>query len=133
MSLKEKLFGHWDKLPSTPINFNGVWRNELNSQMTISVDKNGLITGTYQPGIADGIADNTHPLVGFANNDLISFSVDFEYQHMICGWTGHFVQEQNTQYIKTQWNLVKNHERQEFSMEEWGSTHCGSNTFKRVG
>ncbi len=132
MGLK-KIFGHWDKTVISVTNFNGIWRNELNSQMTIHVDESGRVSGVYQVGSTDGISEVTHPLVGFANGDLICFTVDFEHQRMVCSWSGHIVQEQNSTFIKTQWNLVKHNERQEFSMETWGATHCGSNSFKRVG
>ncbi len=132
MNIK-KLFKKWDETPTSASNFNGVWRNELNSEMTIHIDDAGRVTGVYSPGVDNSISENNHPLVGFANGDLISFAVDFEHQHMVCSWTGHIVVEQNTDVIKTQWNLVKHIGREEFSMESWGATHSGSNSFKRVG
>lgn len=132
MNLK-RLFKRWDESPASASNFNGVWRNELNSEMTITVEESGRIFGEYRPGAADGVSDSSHPLVGFANGDLITFSVDFEHHKMVCSWTGHAVTEQNSDVIKTQWNLVKHLDGEEFSMETWGATHCGSNSFKRVG
>ncbi len=132
MNLK-RLFKRWDDTPISVTNFSGVWRNELNSEMTIDVDEKGAVTGSYCPGATNNLSENRHPLVGFANGDLICFTVDFEHLHMVCSWTGHVIQEHNIDVIKTHWNLVKNLDREEFSMETWGATHNGSNSFKRVG
>ncbi len=129
----KKMFKKWDDTSVNATNFNGVWRNELNSEMSITVDELGRISGEYCPNRGSASSDNIHRLVGFANGNLVSFTVDFGHQHMVCSWTGHSAVELNTDVIKTQWNLVKNNGSEEFSMETWGATHCGSNTFKRVG
>lgn len=132
MNIK-KLFKKWDEVPVNATNFSGVWRNELNSEMTLHVDETGRISGVYRPGTPDGVSETSHPVLGFANGDLICFTVDFEHNQMVCSWTGHAAQELNSDVIKTQWNLVKHLNGEEFSMETWGATHCGSNSFKRVG
>ncbi len=131
MNLK-KLFGKWDELPEIPFLFSGLWCNELNSEMTLLVDEKGRVSGSYSA--VNGTGNRTsHAVTGFANGDLIGFTVDFTHGNMICSWTGHAVKESGNDVIKTQWNLVKTLEGEDFAIETWGATHCGSNTFKRVG
>lgn len=131
MNLKS-IFGKWDELPEVPFLFSGIWRNELHSDMTLLVDEKGLVSGTYALTSENGTRQ-TFLVTGFANGPLIGFTVDFSHGNIICSWTGHAVKESGGDVIKAQWNLVKTLEGEDFAIETWGATHCGSNTFKRVG
>ncbi len=131
MNLK-KLFSKWDEMPDLPFNFTGIWRNEQNSEMTIHTDEKGNLSGSYASAAESGVR-STHALTGFVNGDLIGFTVDFGRGHMVCCWTGHAVSEFGSESIVTQWNLVKRLDGEDFALETWGATHCGSNIFKRIG
>ncbi len=127
------LFKRWDRDTSKVIDFNGVWRNELGSEMTITVGKDGKVTGTYHPGKEEAHCQGYHELVGFVNQNLISFTVDFQHNHMITSWTGHYVDDNHRGQINTLWHLVKSVQEHDLPLEAWGSLYTGGNTFKRVG
>jgi Avidin family len=41
----------------------GTWYNQLGSKLTIEVDGDGVIRGTYRPGTG-AVAGNTYPVAG---------------------------------------------------------------------
>jgi hypothetical protein len=126
-------FKRWDADTSLPItDFNGIWRNELDSEMEISVGEHGRVTGIYRSAEADENCRGEHELVGFANENMITFSVDFEHNHILTSWTGHFVNDGGVDEIKTLWHLVKSVQEHDLPLEAWGSVYTGSNVFKRV-
>lgn len=125
-------FKRWDYDTTPIINFNGIWRNELGSEMELQVGDHGRVKGVYRPGKDETLVQGEHELVGFVNQNLITFSVDFEHHHILTSWTGHAVKDGREETIKTLWNLVKHIHEPDLPVEAWGSVYSGANFFNRV-
>ena len=105
-----KHFSSIKKLASTPppsVNFDGTWKNELTSSMTIKV-VNGVVTGKYSTGVGAPQPGEEFDIVGFASGDLISFTVNFGVYGSLASWVGQHTVEGGLEVIKTMWLLTKN-------------------------
>ncbi len=85
-------FKRWDADTAQPItDFNGIWRNELDSEMEITVGPHGRVTGVYRSAEADANCRGEHELVGFVNENMITFAVDFEHNHILTSAPSRFI------------------------------------------
>lgn len=112
------------------VNFNGVWRNELNSDMTLKVVR-GKVTGRYRTGVGQPGPTEQFPLVGFAAADQISFTVNFSKYGSLTSWVGQHTIEDGKGVIKTMWLLSKNVADLEEPRQIWGSVLTGYDNFVR--
>ncbi len=126
------MFKRWDIETSNAVNFNGIWRNELGSEMELRVTPPNKIEGIYRPGSAESFCKGEHKIKGFYNDNLISFVVDFDHHSMLCSWTGHYITDGNEGYISTLWHLVKSELEHDLPLEAWGSVYAGANRFNKI-
>lgn len=94
------------------------WENELGSIAKITVDSNGNVTGTYTDGSGSGASG---PLVGFCNENAISFTVGWTGFKTITSWSGTW----NNKQIVTLWYLVNG------ASSAWNNTNAGTDTFTK--
>ncbi len=127
-----KMFQRWDIETNNAVNFNGIWRNELNSEMELRGTPPNKIEGVYRPSSQESYCKGEHQLKGFFNDNLISFVVDFEHHSMLASWTGHYVTDGNEGYLNTMWHLVKSELEHDLPLEAWGSVYTGTNRFVKV-
>jgi len=110
---------------TAPFNFTGTWRNELNSTMELSQTASSL-TGTYKSYVNKGKKPSAEgPVIGFANGNLIAFSVNYVNFSSISSWVG-------THYggkIETLWYL----DQTVAHGSEWDSINAGADVFHKVG
>lgn len=105
-------------------NPSGTWINELGSTMSVTLQSNNVITGSYISGSARG------PLNGFINSTgsdsvvVYSFSVNWGNYASVTGWTGTCRMKNGVPTIKTLWNLARVK-----SANEWDNILAGSDTF----
>jgi hypothetical protein len=92
------------------------WKNELGSIANIKVDSSGSVTGTYTDGSGSGA---TGPLVGFCNDNAITFTVAWTGFKTITSWSGTW----NNKSITTLWYLVDG------ASSAWNNTNAGTDTF----
>lgn len=115
--------------PAT-FDFNGHWKNELNSYMDLTVDKDNNVTGTYVSAVtgAGGPSPET-PLSGTITGDLISFTVN--WGEAITSWVGHGVFENAQPRIVTLWYMVMAVSDETNPQQQWKTTMAGADEFAR--
>ena len=126
-------FSSVKKLASAPppnVNFEGTWKNELTSDMTIQV-VDGRVTGTYRTGVGEPDPAEEFDLVGFASGDQISFTVNFGEYGSLTSWVGQHTVENGTEVIKTMWLLSKNVPDQDEPKNLWAAVLTGYDNFTR--
>lgn len=128
---------HFSRIKSTAgapvptVNFNGKWRNELNSEMNLTVDVQGNVTGKYKTGVGTPAPTEEFNLVGFASGDLLSFTVNFGAYGSLTSWSGQHTVENKTEVIKTMWLLARNVKDPDEPANLWGAVLVGYDNFQR--
>jgi len=128
-----KHFSSIKKLASIPapgINFDGTWKNELSSDMTIKV-VGGHVSGKYRTGVGAPTPAEEFDIVGFVSGDQISFSADFGKYGSLASWVGQHTTENGVEVIKTLWLLSKNVADANEPKNIWGSVLTGYDNFIR--
>lgn len=113
------------------VNFNGVWRNELHSEMRLTLDAQGGVTGKYKTGVGTPGPVEECDLVGFASGDLLSFTVIFGAYGSLACWAGQHTVENGAEVIKTLWLMTRDVQDPDEPSNLWGATWTGANTFRR--
>ncbi len=116
--------------PAPSVNFDGTWKNELTSDMTIKVTA-GKVTGKYRTGVGDPTPAEEFDLVGFAAGDQISFTVNFSKYGSLTSWVGQHTMEGGIGVIKTMWLLSRNVADPDEPKNLWGSVLTGYDNFVR--
>lgn len=108
----------------------GTWHNEHGSQMTIEVDDEGRLWGSFRSGV--GLAPNGErfDVTGFASGGLIAFSVDFSRYDTVTSFAGHYLIEEGRPVIRAMW-LMSSSPGSAAQGEGWKCTWTGSDTFQR--
>lgn len=117
--------------PAPTVNFNGKWRNELHSEMTLTVDGQGNVTGKYKTGVGTPAPSEEFDLVGFASGDLLSFTVNFGAYASLTSWSGQHTEQNGTEMIKTMWLLARNVNDPNEPRSLWGAVLTGHDNFQR--
>ncbi len=108
-------------------NFNGVWKNELGSIMTLKVQGN-IISGSYKTAESGGGGPlPPHPLVGCVDGNLISFTVNWIDKAAITAWVGQLTDATG---IFTLWQMTL--KVNDPPHDIWESVLAGSDTFIKV-
>ncbi len=94
------------------------WKNELKSEMTVSIDGAGLVSGTYTTAVGCG-AGRARPLTGICNGYAVSFTVNWQECASVTAWSGTY----SSGSISTLWHLVL------AKQPSWDSTIAGADTF----
>jgi hypothetical protein len=111
--------------------FAGVWRNELNSEMELTVAGTS-VTGKYRTGVGLPTPAEEFDLVGFISDDQISFTVNFGRYGSLTSWVGQQTRESGTGIIKTLWLLSRNVADDDEPTKLWGSVLAGADDFRRI-
>jgi hypothetical protein len=117
--------------PVPSVNFNGKWHNELHSEMTLTVDAQGNVSGKYRTGVGTPGSTEEFELVGFASGDLLSFTVNFGSYGSLTSWAGQHTTEGGTEVIKTLWLLARNVKDPDEPANLWGAALTGYDNFQR--
>jgi hypothetical protein len=114
------------------IDFAGVWKNELKSEMTLEV-KGNVVTGKYRTAVGAPGEYEEFDITGTVNGDLISFIVSWGKYGSITAWVGqHSVDESGeNDFLETNWQLVKNIGEAAEPKALWGDVITGSDVFTR--
>lgn len=115
-------------------NLTGIWRNQLNSTLTVSQRGRGLLVGDYRSGVG------VPPAVSYAVFGMYDEGTNLIYWRVLWRnnvsnfnsstvWIGqYFPAEGNGDIIVTNWLLTS---QVKSSRDSWGSTRVGSDTFVR--
>ena len=116
---------------SSEVNFDGVWRNELKSEMELKTNANGTIYGEYKTAVGAPGKTEKFELTGFVSGDLISFTVNFCNYGSLTSWAGQLTTEDGVEVIKTMWLLARNIKDADEHEDIWGAILTGYDNFKR--
>lgn len=109
----------------------GAWRNQLGSFLTVEVDDDGVIRGTFHTGTGS-TPDKTYPVVGFCDADrigmfmVLGFVVNWSDNQSITVWSGLYDAEAGT--IDATWLMTS----ETGSADEWKATMVGHDVFRRA-
>ena len=117
--------------PAPTVDFNGKWRNDLNSEMDLVVDSAGGVAGVYRTGVGSPTPTEEFPLTGFVSGDLLSFSVNFGKYGSVTSWVGQHTVQGGGERIRTMWHLAQNVIDKHEPTHLWGAVLSGSDTFRR--
>lgn len=117
--------------PSPTVNFNGKWRNDLKSEMDLTIDAAGSVKGTFTTGVGSPGPTQKFDLVGFASGDLLSFTVNFGKFGSLTSWAGQHTIEGGVERVMTMWLLARNVKDSDEPADLWGAVLTGSNMFHR--
>lgn len=114
------------------VNFNGLWRNELSSEMELAVDKaTGNVAGVYRTGVGTPQPTEDFELVGFAAGDLLSFTVNFGKYGSLTSWSGQSTAVGGVTVIKTMWLMAENVPDADEPSKLWSAMLTGADNFRR--
>ena len=111
------------------VDFSGSWRNQLGSQMDLTVSGNS-ISGQYQSAVSGESGPITGDLVGFINGDLISFVVNWP-SAAITAWVGQMINDNGYDVIITLWQMTMNVSETDEPTGMWQSILAGTDRFHR--
>lgn len=117
--------------PGPSINFSGTWLNELGSTMEL-IQAGSSLTGFYRSAVSGTGDAVVGELAGWADGDLVSFTVNWERTASLTAWTGQLVGAGAGQRLKTMWLLVQNVEDPAEASGLWNATLVGADTFRRI-
>jgi hypothetical protein len=108
----------------------GTWYNQLGSELTIEVDGQGTIRGTYRPGTG-AVAGNTYPVTGSfdphptGKATVVGFVVDWTEVHCVTVWSGQY--HHGDRAIRATWLMATETD----AADEWKSTFVGHDVFRQ--
>lgn len=111
---------------------NGTWHNQHNSELILSVDEQGVVSGTFSPGLSSNEKAREFPVVGRAENGVVGFVVVFHGFGSITSWTGQLTNISEDRFadtLHTSWHMaidVGNSENQ-----LWKAMITGADNFVR--
>ncbi len=120
-------------LSGGPPNFQGKWRNRLDSEMELAVDMSGELTGTYRTGVGKPSPTEEFDLKGFVSGDLLVFCVNFGRYGSLTSWAGQHIRDDNgNEVIYTLWHLARNVRDEDEPDELWAGIIAGANEYRRT-
>lgn len=117
--------------PAPSVDFSGKWFNQRGSEMELVVD-GSLVTGVYKTKVGSPDDKDLFYLVGFATDDIISFTVNFGAFSTLTSWAGQLAKEGNEpEIIHTTFVAAIDISESEEPDVIWGGVRTGSDFFRR--
>ncbi|KAG9468217.1 hypothetical protein GDO78_023224 [Eleutherodactylus coqui] len=115
-------------------NLAGQWKNNLGSNMTISVLSDGMLSGSYLTSVSTTnktIVES--PLVGYQQlngHPTFGFTVQWAFSNSITVFTGQCYRDESGKlFLKTMWLLRSESEE---IKDDWAKTRVGYNIFEKL-
>ena len=108
----------------------GEWVNERGSAVTLSCE-DGRLKGVYQTNVGQPDKGQSFPLIGWAEGDNVSFTVNFKGYGSITAWVGQIEVVNAQEQLKTLWHLTRNIEDAAEADDMWKSVTAGASVFTR--
>ena len=118
--------------PATAHSLDGIWVNEAGSAVAFSVADDGRISGDYRTELGAPDSGARFPLTGWAQRDVVSFSVSFTNFGSITSWSGQISEDRDGDYIRTLWHLSRDVADEAEEEDLWQSITAGAAVFRRV-
>ena len=116
---------------SAKVDFSGHWRNQRGSSIELAVDDQGRVIGTFRTAVGVPSPKESFPLCGFADGDLIAFSVSFGLHESVTAWAGQHTVIGGRERIETLWHLARNIPDEDEDRALWAAIVAGADTFER--
>ena len=113
------------------VDFSGHWRNQRGSSIELAVDDRGRLSGTFRTAVGVPAPDEGFPLCGFAQGDLIAFSVGFGVHESVTAWAGQHTVVNGRERIETLWHLARNIPDEDEDRALWAAVLAGADSFER--
>ena len=110
----------------------GLWVNEAGAAVKIDVAKDGSLTGYYQTELGKPDAESRFPLTGWAQNDVVAFSVSFTGFGSITSWAGQLSSDDEGDFIRTLWQHSRDITEADEAEDLWRSITAGAANFRRA-
>ena len=118
--------------PAPSLDFNGTWKSQRGSLMTLRVSGN-IVTGHYQSAIGAAQLAEKYPLQGFVTGDLITYSVNFGALATVAAWVGQHVAEKTEEpVLKAVFIAAVNVAEEDEANFVWGAVRTGEDVFTRI-
>ncbi|MGB6231675.1 MAG: avidin/streptavidin family protein [Litorimonas sp.] len=124
------LLGACQAAPAQAHQLDGLWVNEAGSAVEIAVAEDGSLSGTYRTELGRPDADSRFPLTGWAQGDVVAFSVSFTGFGSITSWSGQLSEDQEGPFIRTLWHYTKDIPDAEEAEDLWRTLNAGAATFR---
>lgn len=111
---------------------NGLWVNEAGSGVEISVADDGSLSGHYRTELGKPDADSQFTLTGWAQGDVVAFSVSFTDFGSITSWSGQLSEDEDGDFIRTLWQHTRDIAEEDEAEDLWRSITAGAATFRRA-
>lgn len=109
----------------------GQWVNERGSAVTLSCD-GARLSGVYNTNVGAPDKGQSFPLVGWAEGDNVSFTVNFKGYGSITAWVGQVEKSGGKERLKTLWHLTRDIEDSQEAEDMWKSVTAGASVFTRA-
>jgi hypothetical protein len=116
---------------SGKVDFSGHWRNQRGSSIEIEVDDRGRVDGTFRTAVGTPSPQESFPLCGVAQGDLIAFSVCFGVHESVTAWAGQLTIVGGRERIETLWHLARNIPDEDEDRNLWAAILAGADSFER--
>ncbi|MGJ8560442.1 MAG: avidin/streptavidin family protein [Litorimonas sp.] len=110
----------------------GLWINEAGSAVELSVAEDGSLTGHYRTELGQPDADSQFALTGWAQGDVVAFSVSFTDYGSITSWSGQLSEDGDGEFIRTLWQHTRDIAEDDEAEDLWRSITAGAATFRRA-
>jgi len=110
----------------------GLWVNDAGSAVQISVADDGSLSGHYRTELGQPDAASQFALTGWAQGDVVAFSVSFTDYGSITSWSGQLSEDDAGDYIRTLWQHTRDIPEQDEAEDLWRSITAGAATFRRA-
>lgn len=110
----------------------GLWVNEAGSAVEIFVAEDGSLSGQYQTELGKPDADSQFTLTGWAQGDVVAFSVSFTGFGSITSWSGQLSEDDDGEFIRTLWQHTRDIAQEDEAEDLWRSITAGAATFRRA-
>jgi len=110
----------------------GLWVNEAGSAVEISVQEDGSLAGHYRTELGKPDAESQFTLTGWAQGDVVAFSVSFTDFGSITSWSGQLSEDDDGAFIRTLWQHTRDITDEDEAEDLWRSITAGAATFRRA-
>lgn len=116
---------------SSKVDFSGHWINQRGSCIELAIDDSGRVSGRFRTAVGVPAPEETFPLCGFVEGDLIAFSVSFGVHESVTAWAGQHTIVDGHERIETLWHLARNIADEDEARALWSAILSGADSFAR--
>lgn len=96
----------------------GIWTTNNGSILQLSIDENGLASGSYSTSHGRPDIEESFPITGWVHNDLIGLVCAWGKHHSLTSWCGRYTDEEGQDTIHYMWHLASEYEDAEQTIKK---------------